>query len=380
MMLGTTAKKALAAALTAGMMTALAAPAPVMASLDDYTIASNAEDCKVIFDTDMGYLQDDSYALYILLQADAAGWIDLLGVTSAGANVTIAEGTTAILNQLEAVGREDIPVYMGTDIPFTGLLDPTILEANGLRQISSMEKLASYGDSITYDNLGDLVNETWGYSSLAPQEESAWDFMIDAVNENPGKVTIMAVGACTNVAMAIKTDPSFASRTAGIYYMGGAIDVPGNDTPCAERNWYYDPVSVSICLQADFPLQVVVPNDISYNQKLTKELVEHIVDSGDTVYNRLIEEYAYPAFIDNPDRQQSLWDAQVPGIFLCPDLITESEERDIAIVTDMGYTYGESVAWMAGRGPETSTTCTVVYNVDGEAYWDFVAELYSAEF
>ena len=156
--------------------------------------------------------------------------------------------------------------------------------------------------------------------------------------------------------------------------------MPGNDTPCAERNWYYDPESVDICLQADFPKQVVVPHDISYNQLLTKDKVEHIVNAGDTVYNNLVEEYAYPTFVEDPERQQKLWDAQVPGIFLCPDLISESDERDIAMETNMGYTYGESVAWEAGTGPETSATCTVVYDVDGEAYWNFVADLYSATF
>ena len=240
--------------------------------------------------------------------------------------------------------------------------------------------MLDYGDSISYDNLGDLENETWGYSSLEPQEQSAWEFMVEQVHEYPGQVTIIAVGACTNVALAIMEDPTFAENTAGIYYMGGAIDVPGNDTPCAERNWYYDPESVEICLQADFPLQVVVPHDISYNQKLTKELVEKIVNAGDTPYTQLVEEYAYPTFVEDPDRQQNLWDAQVPGIFLCPDLITVTDQRDIAMETNMGYTYGESVAWEAGTGPETSTTCTVVYDVDTEAYWSFVAELYGTQF
>ena len=351
-----------------------------LAAMEDYNIVTSAETHKVIFDTDMGYFGDDTYALFILLQADAAGYIDLLGVTSVGANVTIAEGTTAILNQLEAVGRDDIPVYMGTDIPLMGLHDDATIAANGLKRIKSMQKVLDYGDTISYDNLGDLENETWGYSSLKPQEKSAWEFMIDSVHEYPGQVTIIAVGACTNVALAIKEDPTFAENTAGIYYMGGAIDVPGNDTPCAERNWYYDPEAVDICLQADFPLQVVVPHDISFNQKLTKDLVEKIVDAGDTPYTQLVEEYAYPTFVETPDRKQSLWDAQVPGIFLCPDLISVSDQRDIAMETNMGYTYGESVAWAAGTGPSTSATCTVVYDVDTEAYWSFVAELYGTQF
>lgn len=94
----------------------------------------------------------------------------------------------------------------------------------------------------------------------------------------------------------------------------------------------------------------------------------------------MIKEYAYPKFEEDPDRQQSLWDAQVPGIFLCPDLISDTDVRDIAMVTDMGYSYGESVAWAEGTGPAKSATCTVVYDVDGAAYWDFVAQLYGTTF
>lgn len=350
------------------------------ADLSDYKVVTSADTHKVILDTDMGYFGDDTYALFILLQADAAGWIDLLGVTSVGANVTIAEGTTAILNQLQAVGRSDIPVYMGTDRPIMGLHDDETIAANGLKRIKSMTKVLEYGDSVSYDNLGALLNEDWGYSSLKPEEPKAWEFMIEQVHKYPGQVTIMAIGACTNVALAIMSDPTFAENTAGIYYMGGAINVPGNDTPCAERNWYYDPESVDICLQADFPVQVVVPHDISFNQPLTKDKVERMIQSGDTAYTKLVEKYAMPRFIDDPERKQKLWDAQVPGIFLCPDMITETDVRDIAMVVDMGYAYGESVAWAEGMGPAKSATCKVVYDVDGEAYWNFVAELFGTQF
>lgn len=374
-------KKLVSMLLTAGMVGTMLSPLAVSAApLEDYKIVTTAEENKVIFDTDMGYFGDDTYALFMLLQADAAKWIDLVGITAVGGNVTVAEGTNAILNQLEKAGRDDVPVYMGTDRPIMGLHDDATIEANGLKRIKSMEKVLNYGDTISYDNLGELEDEKWGYSTLKPQEDKAWEFMIEQVNANPGKVTIMAVGACTNVAMAIQTDPEFASKTAGIYYMGGAIDVPGNDTPCAERNWYYDPEAVDVCLQADFPIQVVVPHDISYNQVLTKDLVEHITENGDTVYNKMIEEFALPRFIEEPERRQKLWDAQVPGIFLCPDLISKTDVRDIAMETNMGYTYGESVAWAEGTGPAKSTTCTVVYDVDGEAYWDFVAQLYSTQF
>jgi len=354
-----------------------------LADLGDYNIVTSAETHKVIFDTDneTDWFGDDSFALLLLLQADAAGYVDLLGVTSVGANVTVAEATTANLNMLERAGRGDIPVAIGTDVPLAGLHDDATMETYGLTRINCMKQVLAYGDTATYDNLGELEKYAWGYSSLKPVEQTAWEFMIEQVHKYPGQVTIMAVGACTNVAIAILNDPTFAETAAGIYYMGGAIDVPGNDTHCAERNWYYDPEAVDICLRANWKQQVIVPNDISKNQKLTYDRINLIMEAGDNALTQMIRENAFAKrFEKNKEYKESLWDAQVPGIFLCPDLISSTDQRDVVMVTDMGYTYGESIGWKAGKGPDSSTLCTVVYDVDGEAYWSFVAELYGTDF
>ena len=93
---------------------------------DHFDIVTTAEENKVIFDTDMGYMGDDSIAMFALLQADKAGYIDLLGITAVGGNALLAPGTAAILNQLERLERMDIPVYMGTDIPLKGFRSSVI--------------------------------------------------------------------------------------------------------------------------------------------------------------------------------------------------------------------------------------------------------------
>lgn len=85
-------KKVVSMALAATMLGGVMAPTSASAALEDYSIVTNAEDNKVIFDCDMGYLGDDAYCMYILTQADAAGWIDLLGVTSVGGNEICATG------------------------------------------------------------------------------------------------------------------------------------------------------------------------------------------------------------------------------------------------------------------------------------------------
>lgn len=103
-------KKVLSLALVAGMMGTMLAPATAYAALEDYEIVTTAEDNKVILDCDMLYYSDDMYCMSILAQADAAGWIDFLGVTAVGGNEIVSVGTNAILRQLEMIERTDIPV------------------------------------------------------------------------------------------------------------------------------------------------------------------------------------------------------------------------------------------------------------------------------
>ena len=42
--------------------------------------------------------------------------------------------------------------------------------------------------------------------------ESATDFIVRAVNESVGEVTILALAACTNIALALKKDPQLHEK------------------------------------------------------------------------------------------------------------------------------------------------------------------------
>ena len=76
------------------------------------TVSASAEEekaaGKVIFDTDIAYLNDDTIALFMLCQADRNGDLELLGVCTVGGNVFAAEATTAALRQLELIERTDM--------------------------------------------------------------------------------------------------------------------------------------------------------------------------------------------------------------------------------------------------------------------------------
>lgn len=377
-------KSILAMAVTGAVLAGTLFAGTAFAALEDFDIVTNAEDNKVILDCDMGYLGDDAYCMYILEQADAAGYIDLLGITSVGGNHICAVGVNAILNQLEVAGRTDIPVYIGTDIPVMGMRDLAQDKpvTGGFTWTGGYREQDRYVDPQNYHDLGELYSEEWGYSEGEAQTDiNAAQFMINSVKEYPGQVTIFAIGACTNVALACMMDPHFAENTAGIIYMGGAIDVPGNSNACGEFNWFYDPESVQICLNNDFPYQIVVPHDIAHKVLLKKDVFDMMREKNNTPITQLFIDKSAPSYDENPDRSNYCWDAITAGIFLCPDLITETEFRDLVIDTDRkSYSYANAVTWSTGNGPYNAKNVQIVFNIDRDAFWTLVTDLYGTQF
>ncbi|KAI9332476.1 Inosine/uridine-preferring nucleoside hydrolase domain-containing protein [Zopfochytrium polystomum] len=68
--------------------------------------------------------------------------------------------------------------------------------------------------------------------------------------KTPSKITILAIGPLTNIALAISLDPDFLSRLDDLIVMGGCINARGNSNRVAEFNFFCDPEAVHIVLDA----------------------------------------------------------------------------------------------------------------------------------
>ena len=374
----------LAMMMLLGLTTALAA------DMSKYNIVTSAETHKVIIDTDMHYFGDDMYALFMCLQADAAGYLDLLGITTATPNVPLELGTNAVLNYLVKTGREDVPVYVGSDIPINGMwyADDEMREKYGLRINNCMNATLGRYDQVNIQATDAKFEGLWGDAPLEPQDDmTAAEFMVEMVKQYPGKVTIFSIGSCTNTAMAIQMDPDFARNSAGIYYMGGRVPENVFDIGYGETNWYYDAAAVSVCLEADFPFQLNVPYEINQYQMLTKDVMDRIAENNNTPFTQLLVDNIYPEFLADPGKQQSFWDANVPAIYMMPDIIRLSDVRGLNICYDMGYFYAATKQYSI---PENSrypipeglkiNPVTIVWDVDAGIFWDFLVDLYSTDF
>jgi purine nucleosidase len=73
--------------------------------------------------------------------------------------------------------------------------------------------------------------------------------MIRKIMEDPGEVTLITLGALTNVASALLREPKVAANVKEVYSMGGAVLAPGNTTPVAEFNIWGDPPRCEDILQ-----------------------------------------------------------------------------------------------------------------------------------
>lgn len=179
---------------------------------------------KLLADVDCG--TDDAQALMLAL---AAPNVELLGVTCVHGNTTVENVCKNTLRVLQACNKLEIPVFKGADKPILG----NTIDAGHFHGM---------------DGLGDAPDPNAPSLDLV-QKESAVSAIVRIANENPGEVYLVATAPLTNLALAVRMDPSLPSKLKGVYIMGGNTESRGNTTVCAEFNFAADPEAAYIVLK-----------------------------------------------------------------------------------------------------------------------------------
>ncbi|MCA0994951.1 nucleoside hydrolase [Alloyangia pacifica] len=185
---------------------------------------------KMIIDTDPGI--DDAMAI---LYAAAHPGIELLGLTTVFGNVTARQATRNALHLVERAGL-DIPVAQGENKPLVnGPIEPShhVHGPDGFGEVTSIDARGT------------------------KEEEGAAAFLVRIARQHRGELVLCPVGPMTNIAKAMLLDPEFAENLAGIVFMGGALDVPGNVTPHAEANAYHDPHALDLVLKSGAAIRMI---------------------------------------------------------------------------------------------------------------------------
>ncbi|XP_023667126.1 inosine-uridine preferring nucleoside hydrolase-like isoform X1 [Paramormyrops kingsleyae] len=178
---------------------------------------------KLLVDVDCGV--DDAQAIMMAL---AVPDVQILGVTCVHGNTTTENVCKNVLRVLKACCKLEIPVFRGASKPILGIT-----------------RNASYFHGV--DGLGDAPDpEAPGLDMV--QKEGAVSAMIRIATEHPGEVTLVATGPLTNLALAVRLDPTFPQKLKGLYIMGGNTESRGNTTVCGEFNFVSDPEAAYIVL------------------------------------------------------------------------------------------------------------------------------------
>ena len=271
----------------------------------------------LLIDTDPGV--DDALALLMAFN-DAAH--DVVGLTIAAGNVGLDHTVRNALKLCEVAGRSNVPVYAGCPGP---LLHPSpdAADVHGL------------------DGFGDV-----GYPPAAHgvQAEHAALAILRLSHEYAGRLLLVTLGPLTNVAVALKLDPTLPQRVARLVVMGGAVSAHGNLTPAAEFNVAFDPEAAHLVFEA-FPMFDVADWEATIAHGLPHASVEQWLAAPSP----------RAAFYDQISRQTRLWsadrrgdrwhsaDALAMAFALHPDGATRLEARPLAVELAGTLTRGATV-------------------------------------
>lgn len=180
---------------------------------------------KVIIDTDPGI--DDAVALLYALKNPN---LEVVGITTTGGNKGLEDTTVNATKILKFLGRKDVLVYKGEEKTYTDY-------ATNRNTVIDFENFTTHGD----DGLGSVDLEA-DLSLIS--DESATDFILRIVKENPKQIDIVAIGPLTNIAYCVEKDIETMKQVREIHSMGGGV-FKGNMTPVAEFNYWFDAYAVN---------------------------------------------------------------------------------------------------------------------------------------
>ena len=205
---------------------------------------------KVILDTDIGDDIDDSFALLLLLESHK---FNCLGVTTVFRN---SLKRAKMAKQLIRSLGYDIKVYRGIDDPLKQNIDHLIS-----KEIKEKEKYDEDGKYIFPQYDKSMENEK-------VEDENAVDFIIRMIHLYPHEVTLIPIGPLTNIASAIKKDPTIVPLIKEIRLMGAGLNLN-----FVEWNIFCDPDAVTINVTSLTSLTEEEVNSLKNNNSKAIKLV-----------------------------------------------------------------------------------------------------------
>ena len=290
----------------------------------------------LLIDTDPGV--DDALALLMAFNDPRHR---VVGLTIAAGNVGL-EHTVANALKLCEVANVDVPVFAGCASP---LLHPA-------RDAAYVHGRDGFGDT------------DYAKASKQAESEHAALAILRLSHEHAGRLLLVALGPLTNIALALKLDPTLPSRVGRFVVMGGSVTAHGNITPAAEFNIAFDPEAAHIVFEA-FPHIDLADWEATIAHGFAHDEIERWLQA-DHPKARFYDSISRQTRLWSSDRRGDHWhaaDALAMAYALEPDAATEQVERPVAVELEGRHTRGATVVdW--NRQDGAPDNCRILMRYD----------------
>ncbi len=300
---------------------------------------------RLVVDTDPGV--DDAHAIMA-----AAVYPDarIEAITTVKGNVGLDRTTANACTILDVMGV-DAPVFAGCG-------QALVAESRGAEGF--------HGE----DGLGDS-----GYppSSRKVEKEHAVHALIRLANAEPGALTLVAIGPLTNLALALRLDPTLPQKYRQLIVMGGAIRSMGNTSLTAEFNFYADPEAAAIVLR-DWPGLTLVSWETTVEHPFSEAQVKALLalNSPRAEFLRRISSGAM-AFLERIMGHPTMMepDLLAMAIALEPGIVRRKEAHFVQVELAGAFTRGQTcVDWYGMSGKEPNVE--IALELDTDRVWELL--------
>lgn len=319
---------------------------------------------KFIIDTDTG--SDDAIALIMALSDPNC---EVCAITTVMGNVSIENATRNAKIAMEMANKINIPIYQGMHQPMIrNRLNATHVHgSDGLSQVGISEP------------------------KIKTQDKHAVDAIIDWVDALNGECEIIALGPLTNIALALRKNPSIMRQVKHIYIMGGAQLGYSGETEVAEFNILADPeaahivfkskldmtlIPLEVCLMGDGregAKTVLCEEDVNLLSNLNTPKAKFCIDCSKNLvayHKRLMGDFGL-----------ELPDPTTIAVALRPELVMHSYKAQVDVDLSNSFSYGQTVVNNRGGTVLENQTyyanLTIISAISGQGFKDYLMECLS---
>ncbi|MEY4601792.1 MAG: hypothetical protein RLZZ201_1483 [Actinomycetota bacterium] len=285
---------------------------------------------RIWIDTDTA--SDDVVALIIALRHPD---VEVVGLSIVAGNVPLDMGVQNALITLEKCGS-NAPVHAGADRPLS-------------RPLESAQNV--HGS----DGMGDIGLKL---SGRVPTSNDGVGAMIEAFRRQPGEIELVTLGPFTNIAVAVRSEPQFASWVKRCVSMAGTGVLPGNVTALSEFNVWADPEAAHLVFNSGLHIEMVgwdvswqdaaISDTLAADLRTISPLAEFAIDIQAGVRQFCETVTKIPGF-DFPD-----------PIAMCvaidDSIVTKEETRYVEVILSEGHARGQTmVDWLGVTNKPANT-------------------------